>query len=196
MARDLVDSQESTYHLWRDPSANIDPEEMRQAARDLLTKDAYHFRKTAAVRNRMGWILLSLTRYQGAVDTAAPYQHPEFMVALAHYFKGRDAVGVLFEEQMPNGDHGPQVPDAMVALTATAVGLRPSAHGHLTLTRSCAKIQVALEETVAGRPSPFSEKAYRDKYQNHLHTIYTVKNYGDRGLRYARMMSNIYQGTM
>ena len=118
------------------------------------------------------------------------------MAALAYYFKGRDAVGVLFEEQMPNGDHGPQVPDAMVALTATAVRLCPSAHGPSWLTRSRAKIQVALEETVAGRPSKFSEKLYHDKYQNHLHTINSVKNYSDHSLRYARMMSNIHQGTM
>lgn len=118
------------------------------------------------------------------------------MGALPRYFKRLDAVSVLFEEQMPNGDCGPQVPDAVVALTATAVGLRPSAHGPLTLTRSYARIQVALEETATGRPSPFSEKAYQDKYQNHWHTINTVKNYGDRGLRCARMISNIYQGTM
>ena len=195
-ARELIDSEESTYRLWRDPTDHyVDPEEVRQAARDLLTKDAYHFRKTAAVRSRIQRILLSLTLYQGTIDTAAPYQHPEFMAALAYYFKGRDAVGVLFKEQMPNGDHGPQVPDAMVALTATAVGLCPSAHGSLMLTHSRAKIQVALQDTVEGGPSPFSEKSYRDKYQNHLHTINTVKNYGDRGLRYARMMSNIYQGT-
>ena len=52
MARDLIGTQESAYHLWRDPSnKNIDPEEVRQATRDLLTKDAYHFCKTAAVRN-------------------------------------------------------------------------------------------------------------------------------------------------
>jgi len=134
---------------------------VRQAARDLLDGDRYHFGKTSA----------------GVVDTAAPYQHPEVMVALAYYFKGRDAVGILFEEQLPNGEHGHQVPDAMVALTVTA-------------------IQVAVEETVAGRHSSFSEKAYRDKYRSHIATINFVKNHSDRGLRYTRMMSNIYQGMM
>jgi hypothetical protein len=118
------------------------------------------------------------------------------MVALAYYFKGRDAVGILFEEQLPNGEHGHQVPDAMVALTVTAVSRHTSAHRFLVLTRSREKIQVAVEETVAGRHSSFSEKAYRDKYRSHIATINFVKNHSDRGLRYTRMMSNIYQGMM
>ena len=59
------------------------------------------------------------------------------------------------------------------------------------------KLQVAIEELIAGRPSPFSEKACREKYRDHLNTIEVVKASADRGdLKYARMMSNIYQGTM
>lgn len=49
MARSLINSQESTYGLWRDPSERVDLEEVRQAARDILSGDAYHFGKTAAV---------------------------------------------------------------------------------------------------------------------------------------------------
>ena len=45
--------------------------------------------------------------------------------ALAYYFKGRDAVGVIYKERMPNGIHRVQLPDAMVALTATAVRRTP-----------------------------------------------------------------------
>ena len=53
-ARELIDSEEFKLPSWRDPTDhNVDPEEVRQAARDLLTKDAYHFRKTAAVRSRI-----------------------------------------------------------------------------------------------------------------------------------------------
>ena len=47
---------------------------------------------------------------------------------LAHFFKGRDAVGIVYKEHMPEGICGTQVPDAMVALTATAVGAHPSDH--------------------------------------------------------------------
>jgi hypothetical protein len=46
--------------------------------------------------------------------------------ALAHYFKGHDTVGVTYKERMPTGIHGTQIPDAMVALTATAVSVYPS----------------------------------------------------------------------
>jgi len=42
-------------------------------------------------------------------------------VALAYYFKGREAVGLLYGEHIPVGIYGPQMPDAMIALTATAV---------------------------------------------------------------------------
>lgn len=41
--------------------------------------------------------------------------------ALSHFFKGSGSVGVMFEEALPIGEHGTQVPDAMVALTATCV---------------------------------------------------------------------------
>ena len=41
--------------------------------------------------------------------------------ALAHYFRGREAVGVMYKERIPEGIYGSQLPDAMVALTATAV---------------------------------------------------------------------------
>src|SRR5579872_4652416 len=41
--------------------------------------------------------------------------------ALSHFFKGSGSVGIMFEEALPIGEHGTQVPDAMVALTATCV---------------------------------------------------------------------------
>ena len=49
MARALIISQDSTYHLWRDPNQVTDPQEVPQAARNLLEGDGYHFTKTAAV---------------------------------------------------------------------------------------------------------------------------------------------------
>ena len=41
--------------------------------------------------------------------------------ALAYYFKGREAVGIIYKERMPTGIYGIQIPEAMVALTTTAV---------------------------------------------------------------------------
>ena len=67
------------------------------------------------------------------MDAAAPYQHPEMFVALAYFFKGRDTVGVLYKDSMPTGIHGAQIPDAMLALTATAVSTR-ICHGLPVLT--------------------------------------------------------------
>ena len=82
----------------------------------------------------MNWC--HIHRLKGAADTAAPYQHPEMFVALAHFFKGREPVGVLYKESMPTGVHGTQIPDAMLALTATAVsthciGYRSPVRTHL-----------------------------------------------------------------
>jgi len=54
--------------------------------------------------------------------------------ALAYHFKGCEAVGVVYEERILNGIYGTQVPDAMVALTATAVSTLPSGHRLLVLT--------------------------------------------------------------
>ena len=50
--------------------------------------------------------------------------------ALAHFFRESDAVGILYNERVPTNstEVGFQVPDAMVALTATAVSTRPLAH--------------------------------------------------------------------
>jgi len=85
----------------------------------------------------------------------------------------------------------------MLALTATAVSICPSAHGFSTPPHPHKKIQFALEDIVAGRRSPFSEKDCREKYRSHLNTIQDVKISSDTGdLKYARMMSNIYQGMM
>jgi len=71
MARTLVVSQESTYHLWRDPKEVTDPQGVPQAARNLLAKDAYHFGTTAA----------------GAVDATAPYQHLGIAATLPYISK-------------------------------------------------------------------------------------------------------------
>jgi len=137
------------------------------------------------------------TSRQGAVDTAAPYQHPEILAALAFFFKGRESVGVIFKGRMPNGIHGTQIPDAMLGLIATAVS---AAFGSSVMDpgspTSCEQIQVTLEELVAGQPSTFSEKSCREKYRIHLTTIQGVKATDDGARKYARMMSNIYRGTM
>lgn len=131
------------------------------------------------------------------MDTTAPYQHLEIFVALAHFFKGREAVGALYKESLPTGIHGIQIPDAMLALTATTVSTHPIIHRLLFLTHLAEKIQVALEELVTGKRESFSEKACRERYRSHLSTIQLVKADKDRGdKKYARMMSNIYQGTM
>lgn len=96
---------------------------------------------------------------------------------------------------MPAGKYGLQVPDAMVALTAMAVSTFPNLI--ILTSHHCEKIQVALEEKVAGRASNFSEKAHRDKYRSHMLTINAVKAWSDDGLgRHARMMSTIYKRTM
>jgi len=117
--------------------------------------------------------------------------------ALAYFFKGRDSVGVVYKGRMPNGIHGAQIPDAMVGLIATTVsapfGSSVMDAGSPT---SRGKIQVTLEELVEGRPSPFSEHLCREKYRIHLTTIQDVKTAEDGPRKYARMMSNIYNGTM
>lgn len=53
MARNLIDSEQSAYRLWGDPIEGIDEEEVRQAAKNLLEKDGYHFGKTTAVSTRV-----------------------------------------------------------------------------------------------------------------------------------------------
>lgn len=58
------------------------------------------------------------------------------------------------------------------------------------------KVQVALEELVAGGPSAFSEKACREKYRSRMNTIQVVKASANSNCKHVCMMSNIYQGTM
>ena len=58
-----------------------------------------------------------LTFKQGAIDAGAPYQRQEVFLALRHFFKGND----LMKDRLPTGMYGTQIPEAMVALTATAV---------------------------------------------------------------------------
>jgi len=51
------------------------------------------------------------------VDPGAPYQRKEMFIMLAHFFKGDDSL----KGRVPTGTHGPQIPEAMVALAATLV---------------------------------------------------------------------------
>jgi len=72
----------------------------------------------------------------------------EMFAALAHFFKGREAVGVLYKERMPDGIYGIQIPDAMVALTATAVSAHPSGRKLLVLTRLVERFRLPLKKTL------------------------------------------------
>ena len=40
---------------------------------------------------------------------------------LSHFFNGTRSLGVKYQENLPHGKYGPEVPEAMVALTAVAV---------------------------------------------------------------------------
>ena len=196
--RALVTSSGSSYSI-----PDVNSPDRPAAAHNLLSGDKYHFGKTVGVSTfqRHRHVSLpeprSLISPQGAIDTAAPYQHPEIFAALAYFFKGRESVAVMYGDRIPNGIHGAQIPDAMVALIATAVSASfgPSVTDAGSLT-SCGKIQVTLEELVQGRSSQFSEKSCREKYRIHLTTIRDVKTTDDGDRKYARLMSNIYQGTM
>jgi len=152
MARTAVVSSESTYGLHASDGTDPVPDTAvrRAMARDLLFKDSYHFGKTAAVSTRsLDWNRThqSFTICQGAVDTATPYQHPEIFTALAHFFKGREAVGVLYKESMPTGIHGTQIPDAMLALTATAVSMYPTYHRLTFLTHLTKRFRLPLKNS-------------------------------------------------
>jgi hypothetical protein len=131
VTRSLVSAPESSYGLH--VSDDIDRDQVRDAAQKLLSKDSYHFGRTASVRTvyQLDFIPQAtaiFTVCQGGVDCAAPYQHLEMFASLAHFFKGRDAVGIMYKDQFQTGVHGIQIPDAMVALTATAVSLCYSHH--------------------------------------------------------------------
>ena len=58
---------------------------------------------------------------QGAMNKAAPYQHPEVMSCLSHFFKSCNDFGTEYPERFHQGKYGLQMPEAMVALIATAV---------------------------------------------------------------------------
>ena len=62
-----------------------------------------------------------LSNLQGTVNKAAPYQHPEVTSCLSHFFKGRNDFGGVYPERFRQGKYGLQMPEAMVALIATAV---------------------------------------------------------------------------
>ena len=60
----------------------------------------------------------------------------EMFAVLAHFFKGREAVSILYKDRFQTGVHGTQIPDAMVALTATAVSARSQFHATGTYSHS------------------------------------------------------------
>lgn len=110
----------------------------------------------------------------GNLNPATPYQHPEMFVALSYFFKNQGSVGIVFEESLPMGKYGRQLPDAMVALTATC-------------------IQVALHDIATGKVLSFTEKGNRQKYRSNIDVVKKSKG----GVsKHARMMSNIYKRTM
>jgi len=152
MTRTAVVSSESSYGLHASDGADPVPDTAvrRAIARDLLFKDSYHFGKTAAVSTRSpDWNRTHqlFTTFQRTVDTAAPYQHPEMFAALAYFFKGREAVGILYKESMPTGIHGTQIPDAMLALTATAVSTYPAYHRLTFLTHPTERFRLPLKNS-------------------------------------------------
>ena len=89
------------------------------------------------------------------MDTSLPYQHPEMFVALAYFFKDREAVGVLCGEFMPSGVHGTQIPDAMLALTATAVSVHSIGRRSLTLTRPAKRSSSPFRKLLLDNPHSF-----------------------------------------
>jgi len=74
---------------------------------------------TVCVDHEIETLACSTRVRQDTLDRSAPYQRWEIFVMLAHFFKGDDTV----KSQIPAGDHGPQIPEAMVALAATLVSI-------------------------------------------------------------------------
>lgn len=56
--------------------------------------------------------------HQGMLDNAAPYQRHKMFIMLAYFFKNDSSL----KDRVPTGEHGPEIPKAMVALAATSVG--------------------------------------------------------------------------
>jgi hypothetical protein len=79
-------------------------------------------------------------------------------VALAHFFKGREAVGILYKESMPTGIHGIQIPDAMLALTATAVSVYCISHRLTLLTHFAERFRLRLKNSLQEDPHLFQRR--------------------------------------
>jgi len=62
-----------------------------------------------------------LTELQGVANRTAPYQHPEITSCLSRFFRGRTDYAAEYPERFHRGKYGLQMPQAMVALIATAV---------------------------------------------------------------------------
>ena len=90
---------------------------------ELLDNEVFHFGKGNLVSGFLmqTGITSQLNDFQGAANKVAPYQHPEIISCLSHFFKGRYNFGAKYPERFDRGKYGLQMPQAMVALIATAV---------------------------------------------------------------------------
>lgn len=131
--------------------------EKATAAAELLDHEAFHYGRTSA----------------DVLDNTAPYQRREMFIMLAYFFKNDSSL----KDQVPIGEHGPEIPKAMVALAATSV-------------------EVALREVAEGGRQRFSEEKQQDRYNGYINTFEEVRRSEKGDLKLARLLSNIYKGTM
>ncbi|KAF9780632.1 hypothetical protein BJ322DRAFT_1112629 [Thelephora terrestris] len=113
------------------------------------------------------------TTKAGAPDGTAPYQRQEMLFILAYFFRCDNSL----EGQVPTGECGQEIPKPMVALAATL-------------------IEVALTEIAEGTRVKFSEDKQKDRYTGHLNSFERVRVSKNGGRKLARLLSDIYNGTM
>lgn len=94
---------------------------MAAVVKNLLDNETFHFGKANSVGDFPTQTDYILTDFQGAANKAAPYQHPEITSCLSRLFKGRYDLSAKYPERFDRGKYGLQMPQAMVALIATAV---------------------------------------------------------------------------
>ena len=167
------------------------------AADKLLDHEVFHFARTSAVSlftysDIPAHQAHLICGWQDAPDSNAPYQHQAMFVMLGYFFKGDTSL----KSRVRTGEHGPEVPEPMVALAATLVSVGSTSMLRLKLKWHNLQLEVALTEVAEEERMRFSEDKQQDRYSGHLNSFERVKLSKKGDAKLARLLSTIYKGTM